>query len=117
MKLNIRSYIQFLAWMKHYWALYPWLNLLNLLLGVFGVALSLCFVYLFKAAIDIATEANPGPGFNFGMLCGRNDIAARHNFCRDLDEHHFVHQNRERYANIGLQQIDVCRLASVAKLS
>ncbi len=39
MKLNIRSYIQFFAWMKHYWALYPWLNLLNLLLGVLGVAL------------------------------------------------------------------------------
>ena len=67
MKLNIRSYIQFLAWMKHYWALYPWLNLLNLLLGVLGVALSLCFVYLFKAAIDIATGANPG---NLALILG-----------------------------------------------
>lgn len=67
MKLNIRSYIQFFAWMKHYWALYPLLNLLNLLLGVLGVALSLCFVYLFKAAIDIATGANPG---NLALILG-----------------------------------------------
>ena len=108
MKLNIRSYIQFFAWMKHYWALYPWLNLLNLLLGVLGVALSLCFVYLFKAAIDIATGANPG---NLALILGcyvGGTIVQRVIT---------VYQNRERYANIGLQQIDVCRLASVAKLS
>lgn len=60
MKLDFQSYWSFLVWMKRYWLAYRWLNILNLILGTIGVVLSLCFVYLFKAAIDIATGAQTG---------------------------------------------------------
>lgn len=60
MKLDFQSYWSFLVWMKRYWLAYRWLNILNLILGTIGVVLSLCFVYLFKAAIDIATSAQTG---------------------------------------------------------
>ena len=60
MKLDFQSYWHFIVWMKRYWLAYRWLNILNLILGTIGVVLSLCFVYLFKAAIDIATGAQTG---------------------------------------------------------
>ena len=60
MKLDFHSYWHFIVWMKRYWLAYRWLNILNLILGTIGVVLSLCFVYLFKAAIDIATGAQTG---------------------------------------------------------
>lgn len=60
MKLDFLSYLHFVVWMKQYWLTYRWLNILNLVLGTIGVVLSLCFVYLFKAAIDIATGAQSG---------------------------------------------------------
>ena len=60
MNFSLRSYLRFLDWMKQYWLAYRWLNILNLVLGTLGVVLSLCFVYLFKAAIDIATGAQAG---------------------------------------------------------
>ncbi len=60
MKLDFQSYWHFIVWMKRYWLAYRWLNVLNLILGTIGVILSLCFVYLFKAAIDIATGTQTG---------------------------------------------------------
>ena len=60
MNFSLRSYLRFLDWMKQYWLAYRWLNILNLVLGTLGVVLSLCFVYLFKAAIDIATGVQAG---------------------------------------------------------
>lgn len=60
MKLDFQSYWHFIVWMKRYWLAYRWLNILNLILGTIGVVLSLCFVYLFKAAIDIATGTQTG---------------------------------------------------------
>lgn len=60
MKLDFQSYWHFIVWMKRYWLAYRWLNVLNLILGTIGVVLNLCFVYLFKAAIDIATGAQTG---------------------------------------------------------
>ena len=60
MKLDFLSYWHFIVWMKRYWLTYRWWNILNLILGTIGVVLSLCFVYLFKTAIDIATGAQTG---------------------------------------------------------
>lgn len=57
---TLKAYFSFFRWMYAYWLTRKWHNILNLTLGAVSVGLNLSFVYLFKAAIDIATGASVG---------------------------------------------------------